>query len=196
VPFPAMHEIVPAGIVGAAQVVHDRPSQLEIIRHAMKGGYTEDRVHTRLLVHGTLMMTDANFEHRTNYEVVRQSGGDVLIAGLGIGMILTRILAKEQVRSVTVIEKYGDVIRLVQPHHHSPKLTVIESDIFSWRPEKGVKFDAIYFDIWPNLCTDNLEQMTAMHRAFRKFLRAGGWMDSWCRNYLRAEKRREARSGW
>lgn len=191
--FPLMCELIPEGAVGVASVVHDRPDKLEIMRSAMHGVYTEDRVHTRLLVGQTLMMTDADFEHRTNGCVVREAGGDVLIAGLGLGMILTRILAKDTVRTVTVIEKYQDVIYLVAPHHSSPKLTVIQSDIFEWNPPKEAKFDTIYFDIWPDLCTDNLEQMTKLHRRFRKHLRDGGWMDSWCREHLRYEKRREQR---
>ena len=160
------------------------------MRASFNGMYTEDRIHTRLLINNCLVMTDAAFEHQTNFEVVSQATGDVLIAGLGIGMILTRILDRKEVSSVTVVEKSLDVIRLVGPHFSSPKLTIVEGDIYRWIPKDGVRFDTIYFDIWPDICTDSLDDVTKLHRRFRKYLRTGGWMGSWCRDYLRDMKRR------
>lgn len=190
--FPPIHEIVPVGVVGCAEIKHDTPSKLEIMRSNWKGGGfgLEERTYTRLLVNGRLFMTDADFEHRSNWEVTHVASGDVLLVGLGIGMLLTRILPKDTVRSVTVVEKYRDVIQLVGPHFQNPRLSIIEGDIWEWLPKPGTKFDTIYFDIWLDVCTDNLDDMTKLHRRFRKFLAPGGWMNSWCREYLRAERRR------
>ena len=38
--------------------------------------------------------------------------------------------------------------------------------------------------------SDNLAEITKLHRAFRKYLKPDGWMDSWCRDYLRDMRRR------
>ena len=188
--FTDMYTLIPEGAVGEAEIVHDKPSPSEIMRSAWHGIVTEDRVHTRLLVRGRIMMTDARFERQTNNEFVREARGDILIAGLGIGLIIQPTLDKGGVSSITVVEKSADVITLVGPHYTNPKLRIIHADIYDWSPEKGAGYDTIYFDIWPNCCTDYLEEMTKLHRRFRKYLKPGGWMNSWCRDRLRGEKRR------
>ena len=189
--FQLMHTIVPEGSSGLAKIVHDRPSSLQRIHGAIHGMPLEDRTYTWLLIKEDLVMTDADFEQRTNTEVVSESHGDVLIVGLGIGMILVPILKKREVNSVTVIEKERGVIRCVAPHFFpSAKLKIINADVWSWKPSTEARYDTIYFDIWPDICTDYLDDMTKLHRRFRKYLRAGGWMGSWCRDYLRDMKRR------
>ena len=141
-------------------------------------------------------MSDTRYEQLTNTEVVRRAHGDVLIAGLGIGMILTRILDKPEVESVTVIEKYQDVIDLVEPHYRNPKLTVICADIYDWKPAKGTVFNCIYFDIWADQSTDCLVDMAKLHQRFKFFLDKRDdkrWMDSWNRDELKYNKRHR---GW
>jgi spermidine synthase len=81
-----------------------------------------------------VMMSDLYYERATCVEVVQRAHGDVLVAGLGIGMILHPILRKEAVRSVTVIEGYPDVVDLVLPTlPTSEKLTVVLDDIYTWK---------------------------------------------------------------
>jgi spermidine synthase len=134
-------------------------------------------------------MSDTLMEKSSNVGVINNASGHVLIAGLGIGLILPAILAKKEVLSVTVIEKYKEVIDLVEPHLHSlpggEKLHVIESDIFTWKPAKGKKFDTIYFDIWPNVCTDNLREMATLHRKYARCKTSDGWINSWKRTHLK-----------
>ena len=144
----------------------------------------------QLYVGSSMMISDGSNEHRTNYEVVRASRGRVLIAGLGLGMILTRILSKPEVDSVIVVEKYQDVIDLVGRHFQSPKLSIVCADIHEWNPPRGERFDTIYFDIWADQSTDDLEEMHTLHRRFRKFKSPGGWMESWNRYDLQRRKRR------
>jgi spermidine synthase len=109
------------------------------------------------------------------------------------------VLDKPEVESVTVIEKYQDVIDLVAPHYAHPKLTVICADIYEWTPPKGTVYDTIYFDIWPNICTDNLKDMEKLHRRFASKLNKANphrWMDSWLKDALKAQLRREKRNPW
>lgn len=147
-----------------------------------------------LKVNNQLVMSDTDLEKSTNYRVVSKATGDVLIAGLGLGMILIPIVKKDSVKSITVIEKYQDVIDLVYPQlkkclgKKADKIIIIQSDIFSWKP-RNQKWDTIYFDIWPTLCTDNLSEMTTLHRKFASKLVKGGWMNSWGKEYLRYRRR-------
>jgi spermidine synthase len=120
-------------------------------------------------------MTDAEFERATNVEFMDAARGDVLIAGLGIGLILDPIIPK--CKSVTIIERERDVIKLVGPHF--PSVKCIHADIDSWTPERGAKYDVIYFDIWPDICEGDLMIAKRLHSRFRKYLRRGGWMRSW-----------------
>lgn len=188
--FCEMASIVPAGVLGEARIIHDTPDDFTIMRANMRGMPLEKRTYTRLFVNNALMMTDADFERRSNTGVVIHAEGDALIAGLGIGLILKPILANPKVSSVTVIEKSADVIALVGPRFACGRLKIIHADIFGWKPERGRKFDCIYFDIWPNVCTDNLEQMATLHRRFCRSLKGKRWMNSWCREDLRYMKRR------
>lgn len=190
--FPEMHTLIPQGKFGSAEIVHDRPSRMEIMRASFKGIHTEDRVHTRLLINGGVIMTDAAFEKRTNVDVVLAARGDVLIAGLGIGLILVPILAKKEVKRVVVVEKNADVIFLVEPHLRHKKLQVIHADIFEFSPTADWKFDTIYFDIWPDICGDNLGQMKSLAAKFRRHRRKGAFVNSWCKARLEYEERRGA----
>ena len=136
------------------------------------------------------MMSDTRMEHVTNYRVVQEARGNVLIAGLGLGIILHPILAKNEVLSVTVIEKYADVIALVSPTVKNDKLTIIQGDIYEWKPVKGTKYDTLYFDIWADSTTDKLEEMRKLHLRFKPYKVKEGWMNSWRRDILKADKRR------
>lgn len=192
--FKPMTEVVPQGSVGLARVEH-----FEVTRQGFRADAPPPGNYAKLIVGGRLYMSDTPFEKRTNWGIVHHANGHVLIAGLGLGMILTAILDKPAVQSVTVIEKYQDVIDLVAPHHLHPKLTVICADIFEWKPEKGTKYDTIYFDIWPDICTDSLKEMETLHRRFARILNRENhkaWMDSWQKDYLRYQRRRERASGW
>ena len=166
---------VPPGEIGIARIVHDSPDEFTRLRAAIKGMLLDQSKFVRLFVGDTLMMTDARFERISNLTVIDRAKGKALVAGLGIGLILKPLI--KACSSVTIIEKHADVISLVGPRF--PECTVIHSDIFDWTPAKGTKYDTIYFDIWPDICTDDLDEAQQLHRKFRKYLAKDGWMGSW-----------------
>lgn len=185
--------IVQPGTHGIARIEHRCPDKLAVMRAAFRGQLLSQRTLTTLFVGSCMMMSDGDEEWRSNSRFMHRANGDVLIAGLGIGMVLTKVLPKPDVRTVTVIEKHADVIALVAPAFPDPKLKIVHADIFEWKPEKGQKWDTIYFDIWPDICTDNLPGMAMLHRKFARTLYRANpkcWMGSWQRDYLRAQKRR------
>lgn len=150
-----------------------------------------------------LMMSDTYMERVTQLEFFANAHGDVLIAGLGIGMILPPLCADPDVRSVTVVELNADVIDLVEAPvrrwiqqeyslEAARKLAVVEHDIYKYVPPKGINFDCIYFDIWPNRSTDNLPEMARLHRRFARYKRDRQcWMGSWYREELKRRLRQE-----
>jgi len=103
-------------------------------------------------------MTDLNDEwwtQRSAIEQARERGGDVLITGLGLGLVVTSILEPPggRVKRVLVIERSADVIGLVAPSLEScydGRFEVINADAFEWLPPPGQRFSVAWHDIWPN----------------------------------------------
>ena len=129
-----------------------------------------------------VMMSNTPMEMRTNEYFVHKANGNVLIAGLGLGMVVLAIQDKPEVKSILVIEKYKEVIDLVVPQLPlNNKVKIINSDIFNWQPN-GHKFDTIYFDIWNDITGDNYPEMKKLHRKFCRKLNRDNphfWIDSW-----------------
>lgn len=193
--FPRMTDIVQESQAGIARIEHFEVSDADSKFSALRRGYVRPGKYARLYVGGCLMMSDTDMERGSNMRVLLKSHGNVLIAGLGIGMILHPILAKPEVVRVTVVEKCQDVIDLVSPTLTSAKMSIINADIFQWKPPKGEKWNTIYFDIWPDICTDNLTEMATLHRRFSRRLVAGGWMGSWMKDTLLYYRRKEKGAG-
>jgi spermidine synthase len=144
-----MAEVIPEGERGNARVTHFEVSEDDArsynIRTAMSGNgiaQVSPGRYARLTVGRTVVMSDTPMEQRTNRRVVQEARGDVLVAGLGIGMVLLPILEKEEVTSATVVEVDEDVVALVSPHLPQEKLRVVSADILEWSPPPGEKFDA------------------------------------------------------
>lgn len=188
---------------GVAQISHiefDESKDYMFNLRAVRDGGSMFRMYNgkyvRLHINGELMMSDTAMERISNKDFMDNAKGRVLIAWLGLGLIISNIIDKPEVTEVVVIEKYQDVIDLVSPKFANPKLKVICADIDEWRPEKGEKFDTIYFDIWADITTDNLSHISKLHNSFKGFKVKGGWMDSWMKAYLQKLKRNEKNYGW
>jgi hypothetical protein len=204
VDFERMAEVVPEGQYGTASVEHfvidQRTALFTALREVVTGGREQAADagrYAKLRVNGCLVMSDTPMERDSNREVVRQARGHVLIAGLGLGLIVLPILRKTVVSRVTVVEESADVIALVEgpvrrrAGSTSRKLTVVHADIFDWRPSPARReFDVIYFDIWSDISTDNLVDMTYLRRQFARRLLRGGWAGCWKQEELQLLQRR------
>jgi hypothetical protein len=193
-PYVPMTAIIQPEKIGAVEVDHFKVSAQESQFSAIRdGGYILAGKYARLTVHGQLMMTDTQMEKRTNYDFVHRAHGDVLISGLGLGMIVAATIDKPDVKSITVVEKYAEVISIVSKYF--PSITCIHADIHTWTPPKGSKWNVIYHDIWPEICTDSLPEIYALERRFRKYLDkadSNRWQGSWQKERLQRLERR----GW
>lgn len=152
--------------------------------------------YVKLSVDGELMMSDTNMERLTNDAFVKAARGDVMIAGLGIGLVLEALREKcktGEVTRIVVYEKYQDVIDLVAWRYKDLPLEVRCADILEYKPAKGEMYDTIYFDIWPTICEENLNDIAKLHQRWKFRKRKGGYMDSWMCHYLRARRASERR---
>ncbi len=141
--------------------------------------------------HSKVIMSDTPMERMTNSDFIRASKGDVLIAGLGMGMVLWPLINKEEVKSITVIEITPEIIKMIEPiftplaEEKGKELEIICDDIFCWPIPKGAMWDTIYFDIWDDVCGDHYDGMKTLHSRFSRRRPVGGWVGSWRKSDMR-----------
>ena len=137
------------------------------------------------------IMSDTPAEIHDLREVIARAKGQVLINGLGLGVVVSAVLEKHDpnllhtVDHVTVIEINEDVIKLVGDSlsaKYGDRLTIVCADALEYTPLRGSRYDVVWHDIWDNICGDNWESMSKLHR---KYGRRCGWQGSWCREEVR-----------
>ena len=130
--------------------------------------------YVKLTHNGDVVMSNTAMEERTNREFCRVAHGDILVSGLGIGMIIVAIQDNPNVNSITIIEKSPEVIEMVASQlPFNDKVKIINADVFEWKPEKGQKFDCIYHDIWNWVNSDVYEEeMKPLKRKYCHYLKS------------------------
>lgn len=192
---------IPEGTHGAVEVRHFEVPEhsIENVRLMLQGGrQTRPGNYTALHRNGRLWMSDTDAEVSDHWPADRAlyaapDGARVLVAGLGLGMIVRRALAYDHVSHVDVVEIDPDVCALIGPVYASDRCTIHQADIYDIAWPKGTRWDVAWFDVWPDLCTDNLESMGRLGRSYG---RRCSWSGYWGKELLQAQRRREQRQGW
>ncbi len=119
------------------------------------GFFDRDYPFPAVLENGREWMTLMPNETNTTRPALELSRGKVLTYGLGLGYFAYMASVKEDVTSVTVVERSRDVIDLFKKHilpqfPDPEKVTVIESDAFDFAENhmKAGAFDTVFTDIW------------------------------------------------
>lgn len=188
---------VPEGRSGAWAIsrftVSETDAKYERMRALFnRGRHVPEGTYTKLTRSGAVIMSDTPDEIRDHISAIDRAQGRVLIGGLGLGVIARAVLLKPDVEHVTIIERSPDVIKLVSPwlaRQFLDRVELIEADILEWQAPVGSRWDVAWFDIWDAICSDNLDQMKALHR---RFGRSAKWKGSWCREMVE----RQTRAGW
>lgn len=179
-------------------VMSEEDAKFTRLRAAFKGPREEVPAgqYTRLMRGRTTVMSDTPAEIRDHLSFIYLAVGRVLINGLGLGMCAQAVARKENVEHVTVIERSEDVIKLVGPHYESrfgQKIEIIHADALQWTPPKGVRYGAVWNDIWDSQTSENLPDM---HRLHRRYGRRADWVGSWCRWMCEDQRKRDAQFPW
>ncbi len=145
--------------------------------------------YTALKRNEEVFMTDLYDEwwtQRLAIQEARNRGGNILITGLGLGVIVESILAPpvNPTIHITVVEFSSDVIRLVEPFlssRYQQQLSIIHADAFSWSPADGQRFSVVWHDIWPNpVGIVVAKQMENLERRYQDYC---DWQGCWPRDY-------------
>lgn len=83
----------------------------------------------------------------THREAARQCFGNVLIGGLGLGIIVKLLQENPKVTNIDVVEISQEVIELVWPYLDTPN-DCINDEIRNYMRTTKVKYDCIYLDTW------------------------------------------------
>lgn len=164
-----MHEILEEGKVGSFELTKFEITQENrYFRCDIPNGK-----YIRLMGSGDCIMSNTSMEKRSNATFVMDAHGNVFIAGLGIGLIVLAIQDKEEVTSITILEKFPEVIELVGKQLPlNEKVKIIQGDVFDYEFTKGTKFDCLYFDIWNYVNSDVYKEMQLLKKKYRKFKRS------------------------
>ena len=133
------------------------------------------------------MMSDHPSETITNQDFINKAKGDVLIFGLGLGLIVFPLLNSPEVTSITIVEKdpnLPEIIgNIISPYDTEKKVKIVSGDAFTYfngiHPIKT--FDTIYFDIWAKINENSFIEMEQLHETYKPFLRdENSYLNSWC----------------
>lgn len=140
------------------------------------------------------VMSNTPMEKNTNRDFVCNAHGNVLIGGLGIGLILLAIQDKEEVERITVVEKNKEVIELVGSQLPlNSKVHIVHDDVFEYKPKE--KYNTIYMDIWNYINSDIYnQQMKPIISRYRRYLvpkseDENRYIDCWCKLQAKNDSR-------
>lgn len=96
-------------------------------------------------------------EIETMKPFIEKGKGNVLVLGLGMGYVPFMLARKEEVKSITIVEKDKSIIALfnalIYPYFpHKDKIRIIEDDALKYlqNKEKKPRFDYVFADLWHN----------------------------------------------
>ena len=123
------------------------------------------------------IMQDTEQEYGEHDWLVQRMSGDVLLGGLGIGMIHIPLLESDDVTSVTIVEKEQDVIDLVWEHcAKDERFNIVHADINTWTPPEGSSWDVAWFDTWLTHEEPMDDYITRMNDRYGNYVtEIGGW---------------------
>jgi hypothetical protein len=169
--------------------VSDDQAKLDRVRSMFSfsggGRSTPAGKYTRLMRNGTVVMSDTPDEiHDFNQSIPYGDSIDkVHFNGLGLGISLDVLLKMGETKEIVVVEKSKDVIDLVGDYYlakakeHGVKLHIHNDDAFTWKWQKGTRYNWVWHDIWDYICADNLSEMTKLKRRFGRMTDS---QNCWC----------------
>lgn len=125
-----------------------------------------------------IWMSDTPLEQESYKPAVEKARGNVLICGLGIGLLPTFIKDKPEVKHIDIVEISKCVIKLVWEQIRTPKMEIIHGDAWKYLAKSPKKYDFIHVDIWGSITAPILEVRKAREAALN-CLKPNGDVHCW-----------------
>jgi hypothetical protein len=131
------------------------------------------------------IMSSNLFERLTNQNFINTAKGDVIVFGLGLGLILFPLLEDNEITSITVIDNSIDIIDNIGPiiknYDVNDKLTIIQGDAFTYYQQlNDAKFDIMYFDYWNIVDSTIYNDMETLKELYKNNINETGQIMYWC----------------
>jgi hypothetical protein len=149
---------------------------------------------TYLLLDGETWMSDTPDEINDHMPFILAAEGNVLVTGLGLGVVVQALLRKPTVRRLDVVEKNPDVVCLIAPSFEKDeRFHVHVADAWSWTPPPSVEYDWAWHDIWQNLDADNIPEFERIRGRYKPHARRQAcWAEDYVREFARIQRRLRA----
>lgn len=110
--------------------------------------YSKPAYTTTLKISNRIWMTDQPPYTWSLQSYAERSSGDVLVAGLGLGIVVHFLCGNPAVKSITVIDHERDVIKLVKPLlPKDPRLSVVHDDFYRYMFADEERRDVLIWDL-------------------------------------------------
>ena len=116
-------------------------------------GYFDNKFSYLALTEGNNIWMSLNpNEIETMKPYINKAKGNVLVLGLGMGYVPFMMAVKQEVKSITIIEKDPEIIGLfnsliLPSFKNKEKIKIVEDDAINF-VKKNNKFDYIFADLW------------------------------------------------
>jgi hypothetical protein len=129
--------------INLPKVIPTKLSDIEIIFNEKENSYTLYENKNKWMIFSTSKDYDSVKEFYSQYN---QAYGDVLITGLGFGIVASWLLQKKSVKSVTVIESSKEIIELFKQSNPIlyKKIKIINKNASQYTTSK--KYDCLFLD--------------------------------------------------
>lgn len=139
--------------------------------------YDFDYPTVRLSEGGNVWMSDSQLEVEAAAGAVEVARGDVLIGGLGIGLLPTLIKMRASIKSVDIVELHQEVIDLVFHQIASTKMRAVCDDVLHYLSTTDKRYDFIHIDIWGSI-TAPIREIDGVRQRAQRCLKPDGIV--WC----------------
>lgn len=128
-------------------------------------------------------------EINTMQPSIDEAYGNVLVFGLGLGYYAFMVSLKKDVKSVTIIEKDANIIKIFKDNLYKffpnkDKIQIIQDDAYNYI-NNGKKYDYCFIDLW-----HNPEDGLPMYLKFKKLEKANTKYSYWLETGIKAMYRR------
>lgn len=139
---------------------------------------------TFLYINDYLWMWDTPQERSEQEWIAKQAHGDVLVAGLGLGVINQFLAANPRVSSIFTVERETGLLEKVEEHYGEKRLgggAFCVHDFFTYRPmnPKHTGFTCVFGDIWEDITPRALPDYVRFKEHAQTLLRPNGKILAW-----------------
>lgn len=148
------------------------------------GFFTRRYAFPSLIQNGVTWMSLIPNEIETMRSPIASAKGNVLVYGLGIGYYAYMIHLKEEVRTVTIVEKDRRIIDLFDKHlyrqfPYPEKIRVIRADALQYEKESNDRYDMAFVDLY-----HDEKDGIPLYRKFKKAERRADRYEYWLEKSL------------